>query len=245
MADDAEKNEVGRHDTKFPDLLDYYSTGQEDIKKSMNSEDVRHLIPSQMRPSLPEDLEAERDNTYRGIELNEGWNRAALRGLKEHFAEKSLVSHIKTRFDFAGFSLGARQHLRPVRQDLEKFFIFVFKSTGPVNKPFHACRSRVLFQRTASTIISSPPSWFQALNCTPFEYGPGLFAPTIYPLDCPPETISNVCLWVCRNTLWQSNPRRRAQEADLSKPYQSEKRQCLHLGGQRVYHQKSKHGAAQ
>jgi hypothetical protein len=237
MADDEDKNEVGRHDTKVPDLLDDYSTGQEDIKESRHSEDVRHLIPSQIRPSLLEDLEAERDNTYRGIDLNEGWNQAALRGLKEHFAEKSLVSNIKIRSDFAGFSQGAQQHLRSVRQDLEKFFIFVFKSTGPVNKPFHTCRSRVLSQRTAPTLISSPPSWFQALSCTPFEYAPGLFAPTIYLFDCPPETISNVCLWICHNTIWQSNPERRAQEADLSRPYQSEKCQCLHLGGQRVYHQ--------
>lgn len=232
MAENEEKNAVGPKNGKLLNLLDDRSACQEDKTQSKSASDVRCLISKRMRPSPSEEVEAEQDDPYRGINLNEGWNRASFRGIKGRFAEKPLLSNIKVWSDFAGYSLRAQQLLKPVRPDLERFFTFVFKSTGPVNRPFHTCRSLVLSRRTTLPVNNSPP----ALRNPPFEYAPGLFTVPLHLFDCPPETISNVCLYICRQGLQQSNPKRRVHEAQLSQPELAGKRQCLHLGGRHVYH---------
>jgi hypothetical protein len=119
-----------------------------------------------------------------------------------------------------------------VRPDPEKFFTFIFKSTGPVNKPFHTCRSRVLSRRITPLLANPPPD---PRNCAPFEYIPGLFSKTTHLFDRPLETISNSCRSICRHNLQESS-KRKAYEAKLTKTYLSKKRQCLNLGGQHVYH---------
>jgi hypothetical protein len=104
VAKKEEKDEASCINMKLPHTLVTRSTGRGNNKLTENSGDVRHRIAKPIRPSPSEEFEAEQDDPYRGIDLNEGWNRASFRGMKEHLAEKPSISNLKIRSDFAAVS---------------------------------------------------------------------------------------------------------------------------------------------
>jgi hypothetical protein len=238
------ENEVknkGSHDDVGPHTSGAYSISQKGKQPSYDSGDVRRLITKGIRPSPAEDLETERDNPYSGIDLNKGWNRASLRGVKHFFAARLLISN-KIASDFAGFSLKAQQLLLPVRPDLQKLFTFAFKSTGPVNKPFHTCRSLVLSRRTLQPISSSsPPSWFQPGSYNLSNFTADVLGHQVFLFDLPPEPSANSAVTSARLVPWHGGRKRSFHDANLStaKSYLSEKHQCLYLCGRHIHHQNS------
>lgn len=231
-----EKNEDSCNDMRSPDTSDTHSTSQDD--QSYDSGDVRRLIDPRIRPSPSEDLQAELQNPYPGIDLNEGWNRANLRGVKQFFAEKPSISNNNIRSDFANYSLRAQQLLLPVRPHLEKLFTFVFKSTGPVNKPFHSCRSLVLSRGTLQPLnMSSPATSLPQRNYNLPDYAANFLGQQASLFDPPRATISKICRYLCQLTPQRGPLKRRLQLADLGagSPYVSVKRHCLRLGGRHVH----------
>jgi hypothetical protein len=71
VTENEEKNKES-HDDVSPHTSGAYSISQKDKQPSYDSGDVRSLIAKGIRPSPTEDLEAERDNPYSGIDLNKG-----------------------------------------------------------------------------------------------------------------------------------------------------------------------------
>lgn len=236
MTESEEKKEESRGDVS-PHTSDAHSTSQKDKQSSYDSGDIRRLIAKGLRPSPSQVSAAERDNPFPKFDLNKGWNRASLQGVKQFFAGKPSISNNKIAQDFARLSLKAQQHLLPVCPDLEKLFTFIFKRTGPVNKPLHICRSLVLSRRTLQPITTTlPPTWFQTRSYNLSDFTADVLGNQVFLFDLSPETISEFCKYVCELVPRRGERKRNFHLANLStaKTYLSEKRQCLNLGGQQI-----------
>jgi hypothetical protein len=150
------------------------SLEKDDVERKYNSTiDVKPLIGEWWRPSPASESEAEREDPFPGLDMNEGWNRAIHRGKRDYEDCPAHISHIEIAKAFAGFSLAAQRKLLVVRlspanrkdsaqsgddaeapkakrtayrerEELQSLFNYVFDACGLVGRPFHTCRSKVL-----------------------------------------------------------------------------------------------------